>query len=53
MAEILDMVAMDAEALGCADEVRHARDILGRGTSAQSQISIYTEALAAACAPPR
>ncbi len=47
MAEILDMVAMDAEALGCADEVRHARDILGRGTSAQSQISIYTEALAA------
>jgi carboxylate-amine ligase len=47
LAEILDMVATDAEALGCADEVRHAREILGRGTSAQSQIGIHDAALAA------
>ena len=46
LAEIMDMVAPDAEALGCAGEVRHARQILARGTSAQSQVRIYEEALA-------
>ncbi|MBT3532762.1 MAG: carboxylate-amine ligase [Rhodospirillaceae bacterium] len=46
LAEIMDMVAPDAEALGCAEEVRHARQILARGTSAQSQVRIYEEALA-------
>jgi carboxylate-amine ligase len=47
LAEIMDMVAPDAEALGCADEVRHARDILARGTSAQTQIRIYDKTIAA------
>lgn len=46
LAEVMDMVAPDAEALGCADEVRHAREILARGTSAQEQIRIHDDALA-------
>ncbi len=46
LAEIMDMVAADAEALGCAGEVRHAREILTRGTSAQRQIQIYDLAMA-------
>jgi len=50
LAEIMDMVAPDAEALGCADEVRHAREILARGTSAQRQIKIYDQAMAGGAA---
>lgn len=50
LAEIMDMVAPDAEALGCAVEVRHAREILARGTSAQRQIKIYDQALAGGAA---
>ena len=46
LGEIIDMVAPDAEALGCAEEVHHAREILARGTSAQYQIRIHDEALA-------
>ena len=46
LAEIMDMVAQDAEDLGCADEVRHARQILARGTSAQRQIEIHDQAMA-------
>lgn len=46
LAEIMDMVAPDAEALGCADEVCQARKILARGTSAQKQIRIYDQAMA-------
>ncbi|NQV61609.1 MAG: carboxylate-amine ligase, partial [Alphaproteobacteria bacterium] len=37
-------------ALGCADEVRHAREILTRGTSAQRQIKIYNQAMAGGAA---
>ena len=47
LAEIMEMVSPDAEALGCADEVGHALRIMARGTSAQSQIRIYEEAVAA------
>lgn len=46
LAEILDMVAPEAEDLGCADEVRHAREILARGTSAQRQIQVHDQAMA-------
>ena len=46
LVEIMDMVAPEAEALGCADEVNHARTILSRGTSAQSQIRVHDEAIA-------
>ena len=47
LVEIMDMVAIDAETLSCANEVRHAQEILARGTSAQTQVRIYDEALAA------
>ncbi len=47
LTEVMEMVALDAEALGCADEVRHAREILSRGTSAQTQVRIHDDAIAA------
>ncbi len=45
--EIVEIVREDAEALGCVDEVEHARDIVARGTSAQRQLAIYRSALEA------
>jgi len=39
--EILELVAEDAEALGCVAEVRHARTIAMRGTSADRQIATF------------
>lgn len=44
--EILELVADDAERLGCVKEIRAARDIVGRGTSAHRQVAVYEEALA-------
>ncbi len=44
--ELLGLVAEDAEALGCRDELAHARVILERGTSAHAQVAAYREALA-------
>ena len=40
------MVAPEAEALGCEAEVQHAREILDRGTSAQSQVRVHDDAIA-------
>jgi glutamate---cysteine ligase / carboxylate-amine ligase len=40
---VLDLVAADAEALGCADEVDHCRQIAAQGTSADAQLRIFTE----------
>ena len=45
--EIIELVRPDAERLGCLEQVLHAREIVRRGTSAQSQITVYEEALAA------
>ena len=45
LGEILDLLAEDAEALDCALEVRHARAILRRGTSAHRQLKVYYRAL--------
>ncbi|MFQ5955253.1 MAG: carboxylate-amine ligase [Kiloniellales bacterium] len=42
--EILELVHEDAERLDCLAEIEHARDILGRGTSAHRQIQIFEEA---------
>lgn len=42
--ELLDLIAEDAEALGCTAEVEHARTIIQRGTSADSQISVFAKA---------
>lgn len=44
--ELLEIVAEDAEDLGCAAELAHARTILERGTSAHEQIRIFDAAVA-------
>lgn len=41
--ELIDLVSEDALALNCEAEVAHARDIVARGTSAQSQRQIFGE----------
>jgi carboxylate-amine ligase len=43
LGEVLDMVAADAEALGCADQVERCRAIVAEGTSADAQLRIFTE----------
>jgi len=40
---VLGLVAADAEALGCAEEVEHCRTIVAEGTSADAQLRIFTE----------
>ena len=42
--ELLEIIQPDAEALGCADEVAHARSIVERGTSADRQRAAYSAA---------
>ncbi len=39
--EILDLVAEDAEALGCVKELADVRTILSRGTSAHRQLKVF------------
>jgi carboxylate-amine ligase len=39
--EMLGLIAEDAEALGCEEEVGQIRNILGRGTSAHRQLKRY------------
>ena len=43
--EILDLIAEDAAALGCEQEVAGVRDILRRGTSAHRQLQDYQQQL--------
>ncbi|MGO1118501.1 carboxylate-amine ligase [Rhodovibrionaceae bacterium A322] len=43
--EIFELVAEDADALDCRDELLHARTILKRGTSAHRQEAVYHAAL--------
>jgi carboxylate-amine ligase len=43
--EVLALVAEDADALGCRRELDLARWIVARGTSADQQLTIYTEAM--------
>jgi carboxylate-amine ligase len=43
--EILGHIKEDAEALDCVSEVKHARTILRRGTSAHRQLKTYYQAL--------
>jgi len=40
---ILDLVAADAEALNCAEQLEHCRSIVVEGTSADAQLRIFTE----------
>jgi carboxylate-amine ligase len=48
--ELLALLREDAEALGCAAEIAHARTILARGTSADRQVACF-ERLVAEGAP--
>jgi len=43
--EVLEMIRDDARELGCEREVDLARWIVARGTSADQQLTLYTEAL--------
>ena len=43
LAGVLDLVAPDAEALGCAEQVGNCRAIVVEGTSADAQLRIFTE----------
>jgi carboxylate-amine ligase len=43
--DALDLVADDARALGCEREVGLTRWIIARGTSADQQLTLYTEGL--------
>ena len=45
--ELIALAAPEAERLGCLDEVLRARRILDRGTSADRQLAVYAESLAA------
>ncbi len=45
--EIQELVAGDAVAMGIAEEIEHGTNILERGTSADRQLAIYNESLAA------
>ena len=45
--EMLDLIAEDAEALGCTREVSSVRDILTRGTSAHRQLRRFERERAA------
>ncbi len=49
--EVLLLVAPEAEQLACAAELRHARAILARGTSAEQQLRGYRAALARGVSP--
>jgi len=40
-AELMDLVAEDADVLGCKSEIEHGKVILERGTSADRQLAIY------------
>lgn len=43
--EMIALVTPDAEALGCLEEVQHARTICRRGASADRQVAVYERAL--------
>lgn len=45
--EIIGLVKTDAEALGCTEEIEHIRTICRRGTSADRQLAVHNQALAA------
>jgi carboxylate-amine ligase len=40
---LIDRIALDADALGCTDEVMHCRKIVARGTSADEQLRVFAE----------
>lgn len=49
--ELIDLLSEDAETLGCAREIRHARRIAAEGSSAARQRAAHAAALAAGATP--
>jgi len=49
--EIIERTAEDAADLGCIAEVARAREIVENGTSAERQIAVYEQAVAAGASP--
>tara|TARA_B100000427_G_scaffold209132_1_gene174229 strand:+ start:153 stop:1301 length:1149 start_codon:yes stop_codon:yes gene_type:complete len=47
LTELIELIAEDADALGCAPEIAHLQTIRERGTSAHRQIATYAAAQAA------
>jgi carboxylate-amine ligase len=43
LSRLIEETAADAEALGCADEVRHCRTIVARGSSADFQLGAWRD----------
>jgi glutamate---cysteine ligase / carboxylate-amine ligase len=41
---LIEMLRPDAEALGCTQEIKHATEIVKRGSSAAEQVHVYAEA---------
>lgn len=50
--ELISHIREDAEALGCVNEVQHARTILARGTSACRQLATFGDAVKAGADEP-
>ena len=42
--ELIDLISEDAEALGCADELNHIREIVRDGTGAHRQLDTFAAA---------
>jgi carboxylate-amine ligase len=42
--ELIELTREDSDALGCAAEVRHCREIIRRGTSAHRQLAAFADA---------
>jgi carboxylate-amine ligase len=40
---VIEETAVDAEALGCTEEIARCRAIVGDGTSADAQIAVFEE----------
>ena len=49
--EILELIREDADALGCSSEIARAREIAANGTSADRQLGVYRQTLAAGGSP--
>jgi len=45
--QVIDFIAEDVDAFGCANEINHLHSIATNGTSAERQIEIFSHALAA------
>jgi len=51
MSELVDLLAEDAEALGCRAEIEALPELLARGTSSERQRAVHAAALSAGATP--